>query len=248
MKYPVITLLVLLMPIFHHAQNKILHIEYDYFFKDYFPEIRHLDLASNNKESLSTITKTIMYRAYGAIEASPKTTYESIFKTRDSIISKDIEVQAKEYFIKEPSPQFNWQLTGRTKTILDQLCQEATTSFRGRNYIAYFSSKIPFRAAPLKFDGLPGVVLALYTDDNKIAIDAKSIAIKNFNGPIAYPFTEGSETITWEIFVEKYKQSWEKHKNKVGSQIQSIGSSSTMTMGIPKVSPGLRMEIIVEGN
>ncbi|WP_405380403.1 GLPGLI family protein [Maribacter sp. LLG6340-A2] len=230
------------------AQNKVLHVEYDYFFKDYYPEIRLIELVSNNKESLSTITKTIMYRAYGAIEASPKTTYESIFKTRDSIISKDIEVLAKQYFIKEPFPQFNWQLTGQTKTILNQLCQEATTSFRGRNYIAYFTSKIPFRAAPLKFNGLPGVVLALYTDDNKIAIEAKSIAIKNFSGPIAYPFTEGNETITWETFVEKYKQSWEKHKNKVGSQIQSIGSSNSMTMGIPKVSPGLRMEVIVEGN
>ncbi|MDO1513475.1 GLPGLI family protein [Maribacter confluentis] len=229
------------------GQNKVLHIEYDYFFKDYYPEIRLLELVSNNNESLSTITRTIMLKKYGEIEASPKSFYHSYYKTKDSITSQE-KLDALEHLVKESLPKFNWHLTGQTKTILDQLCQEATTSFRGRNYIAYFNSKIPFRAAPLKFNGLPGVVLALYTDDNKIAIEAKSIAIKNFNGPIAYPFTEGNETITWETFVEKYKQSWEKHKNKVGSQIQSIGSSSSMTMGIPKVSPDLRMEVIVEGN
>jgi GLPGLI family protein len=248
MKYSVIILLVLFLPIFNHAQNKIIHLKYDFYFKDYFPENQKLDLICNNRESLSTVKKTIKFLKSGSTEPELKNIYTSFYKTRDSIISEEVEVQGSKYFIKEPLPQFNWKLTGNTKTILNYVCQEATVSFRGRNYAAYFTANIPFKVAPLKFQGLPGVVLALSTDDRKIDIQAKSLTIENFTGAIGNPFTEVKETITWVTFVAIYKKSWERFKNKVGSQIQSIGNAGAMTMGMPKVSPGLRMEIIVEGN
>lgn len=58
-----------------------------------------------------------------------------------------------------------WKLKKEYKTIDSMNCQQATTSFGGRDYVAWFSKDIPLPEGPYKFKNLPGLVVELYSTD-----------------------------------------------------------------------------------
>jgi GLPGLI family protein len=68
----------------------------------------------------------------------------------------------KDYLYEENLPVFDWKISGEAQTILSYTCQKATTSFRGRDYVAWFTPEIPLPNGPWKFGGLPGLILKLY--------------------------------------------------------------------------------------
>jgi GLPGLI family protein len=69
---------------------------------------------------------------------------------------------------KENYPiEFSWQLHNEKKKILNYNCQKATCSFRGRNYIAWFTPEIPLKEGPYKFGGLPGLILQISDEKNE---------------------------------------------------------------------------------
>ncbi len=71
-----------------------------------------------------------------------------------------------EYIHSEPFPAMNWEIIPDTDTtILGHSCNKALLTFRGRNYIAWFSTQIPINNGPWKFQGLPGLILKI-TDTN----------------------------------------------------------------------------------
>ena len=47
-------------------------------------------------------------------------------------------------------------------TILGYPCHKATTRFRGRDYVAWYTEEIPFPYGPFKFGGLPGLITCIY--------------------------------------------------------------------------------------
>ena len=60
-----------------------------------------------------------------------------------------------------------WTLTEDTCTYLTYLCKKATTNYKGRNYIAWFTTEIPIKDGPYIFSGLPGLILKIY-DEKKM--------------------------------------------------------------------------------
>ena len=64
------------------------------------------------------------------------------------------------YYI-EKMDQFEWEISPETKKIKDFEVQKATTSFAGRDYIAWFTPEIPIAEGPYKFNGLPGLILEI---------------------------------------------------------------------------------------
>ena len=52
-----------------------------------------------------------------------------------------------------------WNIGFSNAIILNQQCKMATTTFKGRNYIAWFAPSIPFHYGPWLFNGLPGLIL-----------------------------------------------------------------------------------------
>ena len=53
----------------------------------------------------------------------------------------------------------DWKIHEDTLTVMDYLCQRATTSFRGRDYEVWFAPEIPINDGPWKLYGLPGLIL-----------------------------------------------------------------------------------------
>lgn len=62
-----------------------------------------------------------------------------------------------------------------TCNILGYTCQKATTVYRGRNYILWFAKEIPIHYGPYKFNGLPGLILAVQDDQRQIKWTCVSI-------------------------------------------------------------------------
>lgn len=72
----------------------------------------------------------------------------------------------KQHYIKEDATKFNWKITNESKKVGNLVCNKATTFFRGRNYIAWFTKAVPLPFGPWKLNGLPGLILEAY-DTNK---------------------------------------------------------------------------------
>ena len=98
------------------------------------------------------------------------------------------------HYIKDEIDIFNWQIENSKDTIIaGYTCQKATTTFRGRDYEAYYTSELANQGGPWKFDGLPGLILAVVSKDGYLFIEPIKINIKNnivkINNPFLYKKT-----------------------------------------------------------
>ena len=71
--------------------------------------------------------------------------------------------------------EMKWVLSNEQKMIGEYLCKKATTRFRGRDYIAWYCPEIAVSIGPLKYNGLPGLILEITTTDKKLNIYATKI-------------------------------------------------------------------------
>ena len=91
------------------------------------------------------------------------------------------KVSIDKFMYQEDIPQINWTLSDSTKEICGYLCHQATASFRGRNWIAWYSD-IPKNVGPWKLNGLPGLILEAQTEDKEHFFTA--ISVRKSSSPI----------------------------------------------------------------
>lgn len=95
----------------------------------------------------------------------------------------------------------NWKLSTETKKVGNYSLQKATTTFGGRNWIAWFNTEINLNEGPYKFRGLPGLIFEISDDRNNFSFSlVKSYQLKStydtsdflesFAGQKAIPITE----------------------------------------------------------
>lgn len=82
---------------------------------------------------------------------------------------------------EEDLNQFSWEILPENKLIEGYQAQKATTTFAGRNYIAWFTSEIPISEGPYKFNGLPGLILEISDVQNHYNYKLKSF--EKFKNP-----------------------------------------------------------------
>lgn len=105
------------------------------------------------------------------------------------LITEDVVVQKNK--------KQNWQLTNESKTINNYTCYKATfeweiTNRLGkqimRKAVAWYSPELNYSYGPNGFQGLPGLILELEVNNNKLV--AKKIAINNQKTKINFPTTK----------------------------------------------------------
>lgn len=79
--------------------------------------------------------------------------------------------------ITESMGLFNWEITDKSKLIGTFEAFEAKTSFRGRNYTAWFTYEVPVDIGPWKFHGLPGLVLEVTDEEMGVQFYATQVEI-----------------------------------------------------------------------
>nr|WP_297307436.1 GLPGLI family protein [uncultured Flavobacterium sp.] len=81
----------------------------------------------------------------------------------NKLISKENTID-EFFYIKEPITIQKWELLDEFKTLNDVKLQKATTTFRGRNYIAWCDLNTPISQGPWKFNNLPGLAYEIFDD------------------------------------------------------------------------------------
>ena len=119
------------------------------------------------------------------------------------------------YWVKDQIV-FDWIMTNETKESDGYVMQKATTTFRGRDYVAWFTKEIPIPMGPYKFYGLPGLIMEIYDTDNIYHCTITKIENKEINHSTdLYPKSQKFYSI--KEFVEKK----ERDRNAMTSSIQS---------------------------
>lgn len=106
------------------------------------------------------------------------------------------------FYIKENSNSIKWSIIKKTKSIGNYLCQKATCNFHGREYIVWFTKEIPISLGPWKFNGLPGLILEAYEQNNFIKFQFLSLDI-NINPEINALVSD--EYVTLEEYFKIFK-------------------------------------------
>ena len=101
------------------------------------------------------------------------------------------KVSIDKFMYHEEVPHIDWALSDSTKEICGYLCHQATATFRGRNWIAWYCD-IPKSVGPWKLNGLPGLILAAETEDKEHTFSA--ISVRKSSSPITVNDTEYFKT------------------------------------------------------
>jgi|GEM_PF-2478792 len=116
-----------------------------------------IDTIKTNHDSLTTIKYII---------GNKNKSIDRIYKNLNS--HKIFETVAdKNYVIEDTLNTIHWEIISEIKELDSLQCQKAVSTFRGRKYIAWFSIKYPIFVGPWKLDGLPGLIIEAYTDDER---------------------------------------------------------------------------------
>jgi len=138
-------------------------------------------------------------------------------------ISSSFDAYAREV----PYENQRWELSDETKIIGNYVCQKATTTFKGRNYIAWFTTEIPFSFGPWKLHGLPGLILSAHDETNDVSFEYAGFEVLKDKSPvlIEIPFYVISAS---KEELDKQKKVFETDQ---GKYFQVLNSSGRMAIG-----------------
>jgi len=121
---------------------------------------------------------------------TPKVTYQ-IFKNHPTNRVTTLDRLAMSSFRCEEENQIpEWNLLPDTMTILSYPCQKATCHFKGRDYVAWFTSEIPRSEGPWKLYGLPGLILKANDTQNHYTFVCAGLIRSQGNESILFPGSE----------------------------------------------------------
>jgi GLPGLI family protein len=155
----------------------------------------------------------------------------------ESRVVEQREFAAKKYLVLDSISKLNWKLTGQTKTILNQNCQQATTqrittrmSMQVENGVvkreevpdtmnitAWFAPAIPVPAGPEYQGNLPGLIMAIDVNNGRTVYQAVELSPKVEVNAIKEPKT-GKKVNQEEFRKERDKAMEEMQRNGGGNR------------------------------
>jgi GLPGLI family protein len=116
------------------------------------------------------------------------------------------------YRYSEPWPAMKWELGDEQQTICGYQCQKATCHWRGRDFAAWFTPKIPIKSGPWKFGGLPGLIMKVF--DSRRLYLWEAVAVEKGSFPIYQPdehmYKKSTRQKVW-----KMQSEWNKRHNEL---------------------------------
>lgn len=77
----------------------------------------------------------------------------------------------------------NWELADETRIINTITCKKAKVKFKGRNWIAWYAPEIPLPYGPMKFSGLPGLIIKITDEKEDFDFElVKSLSVSQLKG------------------------------------------------------------------
>lgn len=112
----------------------------------------------------------------------PKTNFNfTIIQTNENI--QYFDYAAMSLFTYKQPVISNWELADETKIINTITCKKAKVEFKGRNWIAWYAPEIPLPYGPMKFSGLPGLIIKITDEKEDYDIElVKSLPVSQLKG------------------------------------------------------------------
>ncbi|SHG14036.1 GLPGLI family protein [Chryseobacterium vrystaatense] len=125
---------------------------------------------------------------------------------------------------KEPVIK-NWKLIDETKVINTITCKKAEVTFKGRNWVAWYSTEIPLPYGPYKFSGLPGLIIKITDEKGEYDFElVKSVSNSGLKGRvIEIKKSRYNEAI--ETTQPKLEQALKNAKANAGAVLASYGTT-----------------------
>lgn len=92
--------------------------------------------------------------------------YVILKNTKENYLAYTLQIVDDYFYYEQPSELFDWKIHDEIKDINGYTAQKATTTYSGRDYIAWFTTEIPISDGPFKFNGLPGLILEISDTQN----------------------------------------------------------------------------------
>lgn len=177
---------------FLYSQEKIIYSDYEVYYtvdfqidttRNDFRTKEDLSLLIGNKISLFKSTQKAIYDSLSLAE------FDKAFKNADGgkpvidlsrvpapkfkpeVLKKDDRLYVfnevlQDKFAYPLEEKLEWKILNETKMVDLYECKKATTFYNGREYTAWFASKIPIPEGPFVFKGLPGLILEVHDNKN----------------------------------------------------------------------------------
>jgi len=145
------------------------------------------------------------------------------------------EVMTNLYVYDQPLNLMKWEVNGESKEISGYVCQRATTTYAGRDYVAWFDMEIPLSDGPYKFNGLPGLIISIYDTQEHYRFDLVGLEKGDFEIQRNL-LNEEYQKITYEEYKqmqENYKANAEAMAKRVFSQVSSNGKPKKSSANNP---------------
>lgn len=154
-------------------------------------------------------------------------TYYKDIRKNTTIYNDDIKFNF--FNIKDSIGAFNWKIEMETKKILNYNCQKASLNFRGRDFVVYFTSDISASNGPLKFTGLPGLILEVISNDAVASFHyvAQSIKLSDSKTEVKNIYAD-KKVITYDEFAEIYRK---KYKESLTKIVNTQGETRPLSKG-----------------
>lgn len=122
------------------------------------------------------------------------------------------DFMSRKFLIESDPGKMQWKITGNQKMILNYPCQEAILQDTSKKIIVWFTSSIPVFSGPNGYANLPGLILALDSDDGKYMLTALKVEMKEIDKAVITKPKEGKK-VTKEEY-EKIKEEKRKEMNE----------------------------------
>lgn len=87
---------------------------------------------------------------------------EVYYSRETDLIFSNLHFGKDIYLVKDSATKCEWIISKESKKIGRFDCTKATTNFRGRNYVVWYTTDIPVPYGPWKLKGLPGLIIEAY--------------------------------------------------------------------------------------
>jgi len=135
--------------------------------------------------------------------------------------------------IKDEYSSFKWDITGEYKVIAGYNCTKATGVYRGRNWIAWFSTDIALPYGPWKLHGLPGLIIEAYDATNTFVWRAEKIKYKRdviFDKDFStFLVTKNKKPISLKKYLE------DESEREANADAEFLRNNPDLTVGSTKV-------------
>lgn len=219
--------LFLIIPFLFFSQNKY-EVKYNMLTmfdgpKNYEAKLLVTDSYSNFEYKLSdkdtAQTESLDNNGVFQISIPDKKSYRVYLNPKKKIISeiKYLGGAANKVLIQDSLILPKWTIFQETKTINNHLCYKATTTFKGRNYEAWYTLDYPIQYGPWKLNGLPGLIIKAQDDKNEVFFEASGIISTNEQIDEEPPVLKTMTSEEYVIAIKKYLKDFE---TRIGSMAE----------------------------